>query len=462
MFRTDRARSIRREYAFNSLEVLEPRWLLSTATAASHQPFEMRAMGSSPLSSEALVHKFAVSYQHSLHRIQRDLRMSPGQATAGRGHSLLNHSILSQRDILAVAASISDGPIGGYTPQQIQSAYGLGGIANQGKGMTIAIVDAYDDPNIFTDVSVFSAQYGLPQMNGANGNPTLTKYFPQGSAKPDAGWSIEIALDVEWAHAIAPNANIDLVEAHDSGYNLDLADPYAAALPGVVVVSNSWGGSETRSELQSDSLFMTPAGHAPVVFTASSGDLGNPGGYPAYSPNVVAVGGTSLFLSASGQYGFEAGWSGAGGGISSYELSPAYQANNGVLNYNGANSFRSIPDVSMVADPDTGVAVYDSYRASGWTVVGGTSLASPAFGAIVAIADQARAQHGLLPLDSQASDPNSILAKMYAAYASPNYHSVFHDVTSGSNGYNAGVGYDLVTGLGTPNGVNLIALLASS
>lgn len=256
----------------------------------------------------------------------------------------------------------SSAPVG-FTPAQIQKVYGIDSLlasGNNGAGQTVAIVDAYDDPNIASDLSAFSAEFNLPQMN--EGGPTFTKVnefgepSPLPSASGTSGWSVEESLDVEWVHSIAPQANIILVEAN-SPSNTDLivnGVANAAKLPGVSAVSMSWGASEFSGETGYDSIFQTPSGHNGVTFLASTGDSGAPGGYPAYSPNVVAVGGTTLNIDSSGNYISESGWSGSGGGTSVYEAQPSYQSG---LPYSG----RSIPDVSFDANPNTGVAVCDSY-----------------------------------------------------------------------------------------------------
>src|SRR5205823_6881221 len=180
------------------------------------------------------------------------------------------------------------GPLGspgptGTTPTQIRHAYGFdqinfNGVAGDGRGTTIAIVDAYDDPNIANDLHQFDLRFGLP-------DPSFTKVNQNGGTTPPAangGWASEIALDVQWSHAIAPKANILLVEANDSSYtNLFAAVRYAASQPGVVAVSMSFGGGEFSGETTYDSTFRTPTDHAGVSFLASSGASGAPVSYPA-------------------------------------------------------------------------------------------------------------------------------------------------------------------------------------
>jgi subtilase family serine protease len=347
-------------------------------------------------------------------------------------------------------------PTTAYTPQQIRHAYGVdqiafSGIVGDGTGQTIAIVDAFDDPKfvnstdpnfVNSDLHQFDLQFGLPDP------PSFQKVDQTGGTNypgtdPTGNFETEIALDVEWAHVIAPNANIVLVEANDStGDNLFQAASFAASIPQVSVVSMSFGSGEFTDETQLDSIFTTPAGHQGVTFLASTGDSGAPGGYPAYSPNVVAVGGTSLTADAAGNYISESGWSGSGGGISQFEPQPSYQ--NGVVTQ--STTQRTIPDVSMVADPNTGVAVYDSFNnppSSGgpWIQVGGTSLACPLWAGLIAVADQGRVQFGKTTLDG----PSQTLPMLYSMPASD-----FNDITTGNNGFAAGPGYDLVTGRGSP------------
>ena len=268
-------------------------------------------------------------------------------------------------------------------------------------------------------------------------------------------WGIEIALDVEWAHVIAPKASILLVEANSAAYSdLFTAVDTARYTPGVSVVSMSWGASETPTESSYDGHFTTPAGHTGVTFVASSGDNGAWSGpiYPSVSPNVLAVGGTTLTLTATGGYGSETGWSDSGGGISAYYAQPSYQK--GVVTQ--SSSHRTVPDVAMDADPASGVPVYDSYddgSATPWLQVGGTSLAAPMWAGVIALTNQARVANNAGTLDGA----TGTLPKLYALPASD-----FHDITTGCNGYLAGPGYDLVTGLGTPIISKLVTGLAGT
>lgn len=331
--------------------------------------------------------------------------------------------------------------ISGYGPNQFLKAYNLTGHASGTP--TIAIVDAYDDPYIASDLSTYSASFGIPQLPTCNGSiasasgPCFQKVNQNGQTNHlpsgNSGWALEIALDVETAHAVCQNCKVLLVEANNSSYaNLMAAVDRAVAL-GASVVSNSYGSSEFSSETSYDSHFNHPG----VAFTVSAGDSGYGVEYPAASRYVTAVGGTSLFLNADGSYNTEAAWSGTGSGCSAFEAKAPWQVDPGC-------SKRMVADVSADADPNTGAAVYDSYRyygVSGWFQVGGTSLASPLIAGVYALS-------GTIPAGTQ---ENSL------AYAAP--AGSLHDVTSGSNGScgtayfcTALSGFDGPTGLGSPNG----------
>ncbi len=227
----------------------------------------------------------------------------------------------------------------GFTPAEIQTAYGissisLGGVSGTGAGQTIAIIDAYNDPNIISDAAAFNSQFGLQQFN--SGGPTFKVLnetggatLPGNASTGSRSWSVEESLDVEWAHSVAPQANIILFEASSASMtDMMAAVQTAAAYSGVSVVSMSWSeGDNASDETTYDPYFTTPAGHANVTFLASTGDSGAPGGYPAFSPNVIAVGGTSLYYNSSTNTYSETAWSSGGGGASSYESEPSYQTN---------------------------------------------------------------------------------------------------------------------------------------
>jgi hypothetical protein len=369
----------------------------------------------------------------------------------------------------------------GFTAAQLTHAYGLDAItfhsatgeavAGDGSGETIALIEAYHDPNLASDLQVFDQSNGLPA-------PSLS-VVNQAGTKTNAVWASEETLDVEWAHAIAPGANILVVEAQsDSFGNLMTAVDLARNTPGVVAVSMSWGFSETASETAFDSHFQTPAGHQGVTFLAASGDNGTANGpeYPSSSPRVVAVGGTTLTTDLAGDYVGEATWTGSGGGYSRYEPEVSYQSTVQVTHH------RSTPDVAFVADPNTGVEVYETPprdNAGSWMVVGGTSLGTPAWAAIIAIVDQGRALEGKGSLDG----PSQTLPALYSLPSS-DFHAVsplpplsplgdalgflglsphgWASVRSAGNKTAAAVGANITTGLGSPDGPALVDGLVAS
>ena len=318
----------------------------------------------------------------------------------------------------------------GYGPTQLRSAYALTlSSASAGGGQTVAIVDAYDDPNAQTDLGVYRAHFGLGTCTTANGcfrkvSQTGTTRYPQ----RNVGWAEEISLDLDMVSAVCPNCHILLVEASSASFtNLLAAEDYATAHANVV--SNSWGAAEFSGETAYDSHFNRPA----VSITASSGDSGYGVQYPAASPFVTAVGGTSLSAAQTTRGWSEVAWSGAGSGCSAYEAKPAWQHDAGCAG-------RAVADVSADADPNTGASVYDTLNQGGWLVFGGTSVASPIIASTYALAGNA---------------PSAGLGFPYS------HASDLFDVTSGSNGNcsglylcTAGPGYDGPTGLGTPDGVS--------
>ncbi len=317
----------------------------------------------------------------------------------------------------------------GLSPSAFHSAYKLP--ATAATPVTIGIVDAYNDPNIESDLGVYSTQYGLPQCTTANG--CFKKVDQRGGSsypKTDSGWSLEISLDVEIAHAICPNCKIVLVEADSSSFTNLMAAEDQAVAQGAAVISNSWGGSEFSGENTYDSHFA----HNGIPTTVSTGDSGYGVQYPAASPAVIAVGGTTLKLTASGARSSETVWSGAGSGCSAYEAKQSWQKDAGC-------SMRTVGDVAAVADPNTGAAIYDSVRYQGrlgWFTVGGTSLSSPLIASTYALLGNTNNINNASGLYSSTSN--------------------LYDVTSGSNGSCGGsylctgvAGYDGPTGNGTPN-----------
>jgi subtilase family serine protease len=309
----------------------------------------------------------------------------------------------------------------GLTAAQLTNAYGLNAISFKapsgtmvtglGSGETIALVEAYHDPTVRHDVHTFDQSNDLT-------DPKLTVINQAGARSSDA-WAAEESLDVEWAHSIAPGAAILVVEAASQSLtDLLAAVDTARHAPGVVALSMSWGFSEAAAEASYDSTFTTPAGHEGITFVASSGDSGPASGadYPAASPEVLSVGGTTLNLDAQGNYLSESIWIDSGGGYSLYEAEPGYQAS---IQSTGQ---RSTPDVAFDADPSTGVEVYQTPLHSShgsWQTVGGTSLGAPAWAAIIAIADQGRALEGKPSLDG----PTQTLPTLYAIPSS-DFHAV--------------------------------------
>jgi subtilase family serine protease len=321
------------------------------------------------------------------------------------------------------------------TPADLQAAYGLSSISpTGGAGTTIAIVDAYHYPTAEADLNTYRNQYGLGACTKLSGcfrqvDQTGGTNYPA----TDAGWAEEEALDIDMASAICPRCNIILVEA-GSAYLTDLgAAVNQAVAMGATVVSNSYGAGEYSTETADELAYYN---HPGTAITVSSGDAGYGAEFPAASRYVTAVGGTSLRTASNARGWTETAWSGAGSGCSRYVSKPTWQTDSGC-------SKRTIADVSAVADPSTGVAVYDStpyQNASGWLKFGGTSVAAPLVGGVYALA-------------ASASYPAQL------AYA--NTGSLF-DIVSGSNGHclkstaylcTARTGYDGPTGLGSPNGI---------
>ncbi|HXE53592.1 MAG TPA: choice-of-anchor tandem repeat GloVer-containing protein [Tepidisphaeraceae bacterium] len=351
-----------------------------------------------------------------------------------------------------------------YTPAQMRQAYGLvsssgtnlisfNGTAGDGTGQTIGIVIPYNNPALLADASYVG-------LNGAN-EPTLQIFNQTGGTNlqtdnpAEPAWYQEAAQDMEWAHYIAPGANIIIVEGDDNTLgNLVVAEQTAANEPGVSVVANSWGGAEPSQSVEQtdDAAFTTPAGHQGVTFLAGAGDNGadySATAYPSVSPNVISVGGASLSIDAQNNWTGETAWSlsggnGGGGQLSQYEAQPSYQ----VGNVNGASTtVRATPDVSMDADPSTGGEAYD---AGSTFTADGSSLSTPMWAGLIAVIDQGRALAGQGSLTTQQA-----LTSLYTT--SP---SCFHDIVSGNNGYAATSGYDMATGLGTPIADVLIPTMA--
>jgi subtilase family serine protease len=360
------------------------------------------------------------------------LASSPGAFAQGQGF-VNSPAGWEAHPPLHVRPDASTSPVG-YVPQQISHAYGFDLLTGDGTGQIIAIVDAYGSPTAQNDLNVFSAKFSLPAAT--------IQFVGAKTGQTNAGWALETSLDLQWAHALAPKATIILAVAKSASLTDLLSAVDAAVAAKATVVSMSWGSSEFSSEANYESHFQKTG----VTFLASSGDSGSGYFWPAASPSVVSVGGTSLYLDATGNaISPETAWSGSGGGLSKYFLQkPTYQQ--GWQPY----AQRAYPDVSLVADPNTGVAVYDTTKyngLSGWFQVGGTSASAPMWGAVIALANQQRTKTaGGVTLNGS----NAAIYKLAGTPPAIN-GNYFFDVKSGSNGgYTAIASYDEVTGLGTP------------
>ncbi|MDH6137903.1 hypothetical protein P3T37_007341 [Kitasatospora sp. MAA4] len=389
------------------------------------------------------VHRDAATAQHYR---QACPPASPGHYSC---NALVRTDVRPQtaRANAAPAASVS-----GYGPGQLQSAYNLASAAaSGGKGQTVAIVDAYDDPNAESDLGVYRSQFGLPPCTSAGGCFSKVSQDGQSQGLPapapaNDDWTGEESLDIDMVSAICPNCHVLLVEANsESSSDLGTAVNTAVKL-GAKFVSNSYGGPEGVGQTSEDTQYYN---HPGVAITASTGDSGYGVEYPAASQYVTAVGGTSLSQTNNTRGWSEAVWStspseGAGSGCSAYDPKPSWQSDSGCAK-------RTVGDVSAVADPATGVAIYATFNGNGgWNVFGGTSASSPIIAALYALAGTPAA--GTTP----------------AAY--PYAHtSALNDVTTGATAScspqylcTAGPGYDGPTGLGTPNGTTAFTATATT
>jgi subtilase family serine protease len=358
------------------------------------------------------------------------------------------HSLVSS---VARGQATNTNPNAGYIPAQLQSAYALQtASAADGRGETVAIVDAYDDPKAISDLDTYRRTFGLggctvspPAATGCTftDGATVRKVSQTGTTaypRGNTSWGQEISLDLDMVSAICPRCNILLVEATTNSIaNLGIAEVEAASL-GANAISNSYGASEFSGETADDVNYDHPG----IAVTASTGDSGYGVEWPAASPYVTAVGGTSLKTASTARGWTETAWTGAGSGCSAYEPQPTWQTIGAITS---VCAKRATADVSAVADPNTGVSVYDTYASflfgsSGWLVFGGTSVASPIIASVYALAGNTSQAPGF-----------------------PYSHTLsLNDVTSGSNAgligcgndlCTAGVGWDGPTGLGTPNGI---------
>ncbi|MGR6970671.1 putative Ig domain-containing protein [Streptomyces cynarae] len=351
----------------------------------------------------------------------------PGQASC----FAQRRTDIKQRLATALAAAAPSG----LSPANLHSAYNLP--STGGSGMTVAVVDAYNDPNAESDLATYRSTYGLSACTKANGCFKQVSQTGSTTSLPtnDSGWAGEEALDIDMVSAVCPNCSIILVEANSANdTDLGIAENEAVSL-GAKFVSNSWGGSESSSQTSEDTSYFK---HPGVAITVSAGDSAYGAEYPATSQYVTAVGGTALTTASNSRGWSESVWhtsstEGTGSGCSAYDPKPSWQTDTGC-------SKRMEADVSAVADPATGVAVYDTYGGSGWAVYGGTSASAPIIAGVYALAGTPGSS------DYPAKYPYSHTGNLY-------------DVTSGSNGScstsyfcTARTGYDGPTGWGTPNG----------
>ncbi|WP_367320908.1 putative Ig domain-containing protein [Streptomyces sp. HUAS ZL42] len=365
-----------------------------------------------------------------------------GEATPGHAACFAQRRTdIKQRLASATAAAAPSG----LSPANLHSVYNLP--STGGSGLTVAVVDAYNDPNAESDLATYRSTYGLSACTKANGCFKQVSQTGSTTSLPtnDTGWAGEEALDIDMVSAVCPNCNIILVEA-DSANDTDLgiAENEAVSL-GAKFVSNSWGGDESSSQTSEDTSYFR---HPGVAITVSAGDSGYGAEYPATSQYVTAVGGTALSTSSNSRGWTESVWKtssteGTGSGCSAYDPRPSWQTDTGC-------GKRMEADVSAVADPATGVAVYDTYGGSGWAVYGGTSASAPIIAGVYALAGTPGSS------DYPAKYPYSHTGNLY-------------DVTSGSNGScttsyfcTATTGYDGPTGWGTPNGTTAFASGSSS
>jgi subtilase family serine protease len=333
---------------------------------------------------------------------------------------------------------VSSAAVTNWTPQSLASAYGAVWSPSLGAGRTIAIIDAYDSPAVEADLVTFSHSFGLPACTTANGCFKRVNQLGASTPRPsfDADWAMEINLDVQWAHAVAPGAKILLVEARTASFNdLDAAEQYANNDSNATYLSNSWGAPEFVGESALNPVF-TPKPGKSMLF--ASGDSGLPASYPSAAPGVVSVGGTTI--SKSGSSVAETVWSGGGGGCSKYVFAaPQQKAFKQYTQAGCTKGMRATPDVAAVADPATGVLVYMSSAwqgARGWFKVGGTSLATPVVAAIAAGAGVTLNAETIYGTTFRFRDANASTAK-----------------AAKTNGATCKTGYDMCTGRGALIGI---------
>lgn len=358
--------------------------------------------------------------------------------------------------------------ISGFTPKDIWDAYGITNL-NLSQNIqiyrpTITIVIAYGSKTITNDVDIFSNTFQIPKIHQfdiyyQNGNEFLKGPIPD-NYPTNSRWSIETTLDVQWAHAIAPHANINLVVSKSSSLcDILGALQYASSCSlNSNIISMSWGMKEVAKQIEYDNLYFS---NPNIIYVASSGNYGYGIIWPSISPYVLSVGGTTLKRVKSNTQNInpyiytETAWKGSGGGVSQFVDMPTYQQQIG-QKYKTLN--RLAPDVSFVADPTTGAVVYTSTiygNKKGWFVIGGTSLSAPCWAGILALVIQYRKK----PFNNIGFKVQTALYNLLNNESI--YNMNFRDVTIGSNGSPAGPNFDLTTGLGSPNVNRIINTLIS-
>src|SRR4051812_14859483 len=362
-------------------------------------------------------------------------------AAAPLAHPLVKTAPVKASHVKVTPYGVAPKVLGGWTPATLTAAYGVTWKPTLGAGKTIAIIDAFDSQSAESGLGVFSAQFGLPACTSANGCFKKVNQVgnPSPMPAPNADWALEISLDVQWAHAMAPGAKILLVEARDSSFdNLNAAVMYANNISDATYLSNSWGAPEFLGQAAYDSVF-TPKPGKSMLF-ASGDDGAKPASYPSSAPNVVSVGGTTL--STSGSVVTESVWVGGGGGCSKYALAPAAQLNFAQYKQAGCKKgLKATPDLAAIADPATGVGVVMNGAFLGFAV-GGTSLATPVVAALAAGAG--------IPLNADSIYGTGL------TFRDVNKSTVRRSKT---NGVSCKVGFDMCTGRGSL--VNMTAVGAA-
>jgi subtilase family serine protease len=405
-----------------------------------------------------------------------------------RAQALAAPRVLADGSIAPAAATTSATT---YTPAQIRAAYVLPALpsagaaptalqaAQQGAGQTIYIIDAMSDPNVAAELAAFNTKFGLPTCTtlaiaatsalplasaSTTAGCTLSVVYSTDSgtmttAAPayDSGWATEIALDVQWVHATAPRARIVLIEASDASQNGLLGAVELANATGAGVVSMSFGAPEGNWTAQVDSAFTVTG----MTYVAATGDNGSGVSWPAVSSNVLAVGGTSLTYNGASVRS-ESAWADGGGGISAYTATPAYQSNK--VPGMGVLAHRAVADVSFNADPYTGqyvTVLSPGSSTPSWVSAGGTSLSTPQWAALMAVANALRVQAAKPLLGAPHTDLYAQISTVPGTYA-----AAFADIVTGADGScstcAAKIGYDIPTGLGTPNATALLSALGAA